>query len=78
MHKNFLYYNCLTDLNFRNFLSAVSKLIDWAFECTFQNFEAKLSDFGLARLGPPVDKSHVTTQAVGTYGYAAPEYINTG
>ncbi|XP_057516629.1 probable serine/threonine-protein kinase CST [Amaranthus tricolor] len=43
-----------------------------------QNFEAKLSDFGLARLGPPVDKSHVTTQAVGTYGYAAPEYINTG
>lgn len=44
----------------------------------YQNFVAKLLDFGLARLGPPVDKSHVTTQAVGTYGYAAPEYINTG
>lgn len=43
-----------------------------------ENYNAKLSDFGLARLGPPVDKSHVTTQAVGTYGYAAPEYINTG
>lgn len=43
-----------------------------------ENFAAKLSDFGLARIGPPVDKSHVTTQAVGTYGYAAPEYINTG
>uniref|UniRef100_A0A803N5E3 Protein kinase domain-containing protein n=1 Tax=Chenopodium quinoa TaxID=63459 RepID=A0A803N5E3_CHEQI len=43
-----------------------------------ENFGAKLSDFGLARIGPPVDKSHVTTQAVGTYGYAAPEYINTG
>ncbi|KAL2895196.1 putative serine/threonine-protein kinase CST [Bienertia sinuspersici] len=42
-----------------------------------ENYVAKLSDFGLARLGPPVDKSHVTTQAVGTYGYAAPEYINT-
>ncbi|KAJ8433564.1 hypothetical protein Cgig2_018117 [Carnegiea gigantea] len=43
-----------------------------------KEFVAKLSDFGLARLGPPIDKSHVTTQAVGTYGYAAPEYINTG
>ncbi|XP_021838252.2 probable serine/threonine-protein kinase CST [Spinacia oleracea] len=43
-----------------------------------ENFGAKLSDFGLARMGPPVDRSHVTTQAVGTYGYAAPEYINTG
>ncbi|KAH9612212.1 hypothetical protein KSS87_021861 [Heliosperma pusillum] len=42
-----------------------------------ENYNAKLSDFGLARLGPPVDKSHVTTAAVGTYGYAAPEYINT-
>ncbi|CAO2833725.1 unnamed protein product [Amaranthus hypochondriacus] len=43
-----------------------------------RNYAAKLSDFGLARLGPSMDKSHVTTQAMGTYGYAAPEYINTG
>lgn len=43
-----------------------------------EDYVAKLSDFGLARLGPPIDKSHVTTKAMGTYGYVAPEYINTG
>lgn len=43
-----------------------------------ENYGAKLSDFGLARLGPPIDRSHITTQAVGTLGYAAPEYVNTG
>lgn len=44
----------------------------------FQDFNAKLSDFGLARLGPTDGCSHVTTQVIGTYGYAAPEYIATG
>ncbi|XP_039157058.1 probable serine/threonine-protein kinase PIX13 [Eucalyptus grandis] len=39
---------------------------------------AKLSDFGLVRSGPPEDKSHVSTQFVGTSGYAAPEYRATG
>ncbi|GAB2210444.1 hypothetical protein Droror1_Dr00015710 [Drosera rotundifolia] len=43
-----------------------------------QDFNAKLSDFGLARLGPANGSSHVTTETVGTYGYAAPEYISTG
>ncbi|GAB4828433.1 Probable serine/threonine-protein kinase pix13 [Ancistrocladus abbreviatus] len=42
-----------------------------------EGYNAKLSDFGLARLGPANGSSHVTTQAVGTYGYAAPEYIAT-
>ncbi|KAL8141007.1 hypothetical protein V2J09_007028 [Rumex salicifolius] len=42
-----------------------------------ENYGAKLSDFGLARMGPSNGSSHVTTQAVGTYGYAAPEYIAT-
>ncbi|OIW00548.1 hypothetical protein TanjilG_24278 [Lupinus angustifolius] len=39
---------------------------------------AKLSDFGLAKDGPVGDKSHVSTRIMGTYGYAAPEYIMTG
>uniref|UniRef100_A0A2N9HMR7 Protein kinase domain-containing protein n=1 Tax=Fagus sylvatica TaxID=28930 RepID=A0A2N9HMR7_FAGSY len=39
---------------------------------------AKLSDFGLARLGPSDGLSHVSTAVVGTIGYAAPEYIQTG
>ncbi|PIA27912.1 hypothetical protein AQUCO_07400030v1 [Aquilegia coerulea] len=41
-------------------------------------FNAKLSDFGLAKEGPTGDKSHVSTQVMGTEGYAAPEYIATG
>ncbi|KAH6808722.1 protein kinase 2A [Perilla frutescens var. frutescens] len=38
-------------------------------------FNAKLSDFGLARDGPTGDMS---TRVMGTYGYAAPEYVATG
>lgn len=41
-------------------------------------FNPKLSDFGLARQGPDAGKTHVTTGVKGTYGYAAPEYIQTG
>ncbi|KAL4565765.1 hypothetical protein LXL04_029869 [Taraxacum kok-saghyz] len=43
-----------------------------------ENFNPKLSDFGLAREGPQGDQSHVSTMPVGTYGYAAPEYVETG
>ncbi|KAI4344975.1 hypothetical protein L6164_012145 [Bauhinia variegata] len=42
------------------------------------DFNAKLSDFGLAKDGPVGDNSHVSTRIIGTYGYAAPEYIMTG
>ncbi|KAL2504411.1 Protein kinase superfamily protein [Abeliophyllum distichum] len=42
------------------------------------NYNAKISDFGLAKLGPSGGNSHVTTRVMGTYGYAAPEYIATG
>nr|GMD18888.1 probable serine/threonine-protein kinase PBL10 [Ipomoea batatas] len=41
------------------------------------NFNGKLSDFGLAKDGPTGDKSHVSTRVMGTYGYAAPEYLAT-
>lgn len=43
-----------------------------------KDYNAKLSDFGLAKDGPVGDKSHVSTRIMGTYGYAAPEYIMTG
>ncbi|KAL4326239.1 hypothetical protein GQ457_11G021580 [Hibiscus cannabinus] len=43
-----------------------------------ENFRPKLSDFGLAREGPTGDRTHVSTAVVGTYGYAAPEYVETG
>lgn len=42
------------------------------------NYNAKISDFGLAKLGPSGGESHVTTRVMGTYGYAAPEYVATG
>ncbi|KAK4482784.1 hypothetical protein RD792_009954 [Penstemon davidsonii] len=41
-------------------------------------FNAKLSDFGLARKGPSGDGTHVSTRVVGTMGYAAPEYVASG
>lgn len=42
------------------------------------NYNAKLSDFGLAKDGPKDGQSHVSTRVMGTYGYAAPEYMATG
>ncbi|KAH7430018.1 hypothetical protein KP509_09G078600 [Ceratopteris richardii] len=43
-----------------------------------ENYFPKLSDFGLAKLGPVGDKTHVSTRVMGTYGYCAPEYAMTG
>ncbi|RDX64169.1 putative serine/threonine-protein kinase PBL19, partial [Mucuna pruriens] len=43
-----------------------------------EQWNAKLSDFGLARLGPSDGLTHVSTAVVGTMGYAAPEYVQTG
>uniref|UniRef100_A0A0E0K8C3 non-specific serine/threonine protein kinase n=1 Tax=Oryza punctata TaxID=4537 RepID=A0A0E0K8C3_ORYPU len=42
------------------------------------DYTPKLSDFGLAKNGPVAGRSHVTTRIIGTYGYAAPEYVATG
>ncbi|CAI9098103.1 OLC1v1034686C1 [Oldenlandia corymbosa var. corymbosa] len=43
-----------------------------------EGYHPKLSDFGLAKLGPVGDNSHVSTRVMGTYGYCAPEYAMTG
>ncbi|KAG7632720.1 Protein kinase domain [Arabidopsis suecica] len=42
------------------------------------DYKPKLSDFGLAKFGPSNDMSHVSTRVMGTHGYCAPEYANTG
>ena len=43
-----------------------------------EGYHPKLSDFGLAKVGPSGDKSHVSTRVMGTYGYCAPDYAMTG
>ncbi|KAL9659350.1 hypothetical protein QQ045_024156 [Rhodiola kirilowii] len=41
------------------------------------NFEARVSDFGLAKLLDD-NESHITTIVAGTFGYLAPEYMQSG
>jgi len=69
------------------FLSAASEHLTLHFFCALapllpflggQDFNAKLSDFGLAREGPEGSRSHISTDIVGTSGYLAPEYVTRG
>ncbi|KAI6686243.1 hypothetical protein NL676_032156 [Syzygium grande] len=41
------------------------------------NFESRVSDFGLAKLALDAD-THITTRVMGTFGYMAPEYASSG
>ncbi|XP_022151696.1 probable serine/threonine-protein kinase PBL26 [Momordica charantia] len=43
-----------------------------------EEFNPKLSDFGLAKLGPGGDKTPLPSRVMGTYGYSAPEYTRSG
>lgn len=44
-----------------------------------ENFEAKVADFGLAKLAMELDsQTHVSTRVMGTFGYMAPEYATSG
>ncbi|XP_042516858.1 uncharacterized protein LOC122091099 isoform X1 [Macadamia integrifolia] len=43
-----------------------------------ENFVAKMSDFGFSRICPALDHTHDTTPLMGTFGYFAPEYLQSG
>lgn len=66
----YLHHGCQRQVIYRDFKSS-NVLLD-------QEFRPKLSDFGLAREGPVGEHTHVSTAVVGTVGYAAPEYVETG
>ncbi|KAG6542360.1 hypothetical protein Mapa_016188 [Marchantia paleacea] len=43
-----------------------------------EDFNPKVSDFGLAKLVPFGDKHYVSTRVIGTFGYFDPKYTATG
>lgn len=85
IYRDFKAANILLDSVSFLFFKSLKILIDKIGVCIyfdivlhFQDYNSKLSDFGLAIDGPQGDDSHITTCVMGTEGYAAPEYINTG
>ncbi|KAG2300457.1 hypothetical protein Bca52824_036929 [Brassica carinata] len=67
---SFLHEEALKPVIYRDFKTS-NILLD-------ADYNAKLSDFGLAKDAPDEGKTHVSTRVMGTYGYAAPEYVMTG
>ncbi|KAK6134381.1 hypothetical protein DH2020_031870 [Rehmannia glutinosa] len=56
----------------------VSSNLNWETRLRVALEAAKVSDFGLAKLGSEKAGGHVSTRVLGTQGYVAPEYALTG
>ncbi|KAF4399090.1 hypothetical protein G4B88_023684 [Cannabis sativa] len=61
---------------------AIPPIIHRDFKCSNvlldTNFRAKVSDFGLAKMGSDKINGQISTRVLGTTGYLAPEYASTG
>uniref|UniRef100_A0A0D3GKI5 non-specific serine/threonine protein kinase n=1 Tax=Oryza barthii TaxID=65489 RepID=A0A0D3GKI5_9ORYZ len=75
-----LVYEYMANGSLENHLFRRSCNLSWTtrMKIALDDMKAKLSDFGLAKEGPRGGKTHVSTRVMGTYGYAAPEYVATG
>ncbi|XP_021829778.1 putative proline-rich receptor-like protein kinase PERK6 [Prunus avium] len=65
----YLHEDCHPKIIHRD-IKAANILIDFS-------FEAKVADFGLAKLNQE-NVTHVSTRVMGTFGYLAPEYASSG
>ncbi|XP_041020773.1 probable serine/threonine-protein kinase PBL7 [Juglans microcarpa x Juglans regia] len=74
--------DCARALEFLHEQSIPTPIIHRDFKCTNvlidQNFRAKVSDFGLAKMCSDKITGQISTRVLGTTGYLAPEYASTG